>query len=130
RRLAGSRTDFGWVALAGTGRGTIWKVSTTVAPRPLDQTARLLPRVNSAIRETNIVLAGLFSFLNQNTGQQKATPRWEVRQDGRIIICTLQSGIPPTSFTESSAALAKSLETLVLGTRRKVLAQPGRIELR
>jgi hypothetical protein len=130
RRFTGSRADFGWVALTRAGRGTIWKVSTAATPLPLGQTARLMPRVKNIIRETNTVLAGLFSLLNQNTGQQKATPHWEVKQDGSIIICILQSEIPPASFTESSAVLAKSLETLALGTRRKVLAQPGRIELR
>jgi len=71
-----------------------------------------------------------YAFLNQETGERKTAPRWEVSLAGSAIICTLRSESTVTSFQESTAQLARSLETVVLATHRRVVAQPGRIELR
>ena len=130
RQLTGGQKGFGWVTLTQSERGSIWRVITTAAPPPHLQTTEVISRVETVVREANGVLAGLFSFLNQQTGENKPAPRWEVSQDGDTIICTLRSEMTPTSFQESTAQLARSLETVVLATRRRVIAQPGRIELR
>lgn len=130
RRLTGGQKTFGWVALTPSERGSIWRVITTVPSPPVRQTAQLISRVTTVVQETNAVLAGLFSFLNQQTGQDRKAPRWEISQNGDAIICTLRSEIPSTSFQETTAQLARSLEPVVLATRHRVVAQPGRIELR
>ncbi len=130
RRLTGGQKTFGWVALTRSERGSLWRVITTVPPPQVRQTAQLMSRVTSVVQEANAVLAGLFSFLNQQTGEDRGAPRWEISQVGNAIICTLRSEIPSTSFRETTTQLARSLEPVVLATRHRIVAQPGRIELR
>jgi hypothetical protein len=130
RQVAAGEEVFGWVTLGRSGRGSIWRVITTTPSSPPPETAQVLDRVKTVVQEVNAVLAGLYAFLNQETGERKTAPRWEVSLAGSAIICTLRSESTVTSFQESTAQLARSLETVVLATRRRVVAQPGRIELR
>jgi hypothetical protein len=130
RRVEAAEEVFGWVTFGRSGRGSIWRAVTTESRHTRPQTADAVDRVESVVQEANTILGGLYEFMNRQTGQKRTAPRWEVTQAGDVIICVLRSESPPSSFRETTSQLARSLEAVVLSTHRRVVAQPGRIELR
>jgi hypothetical protein len=129
RRIAGDQS-YGWVTFAETGLNREWRVLTSsTAARPVIS-ALLLQNIQEKLTKTNTLYEHLFAVLNRQTGARKTSPLWHMTSTKESIVCTLDSPLPANDFQRSTAALARDLESISLGSGLKIFTSDGKIELR
>jgi hypothetical protein len=125
----GTRGTFGWVSFPAAGAPGEWTVIHNNAPVSALPRIDALPRIRARVDEANATLQRIYGFLNAETGSRRPAPRWDVLSVDSSYVCVLQSSLPPESHAESSAQLAKRIESQLLGTGYLVEHRPGRIEV-
>jgi hypothetical protein len=121
---------YGWVDFRTARERGDWRVRTPVSSKSLPVSDAIIQQVRSRIDRVNHLLAQLFDHFNNETHQQKQSPRWVVETSGNAISCTLEGASQAEDFRQSSAYLAMDIESLVLGTNLDVTNAPGSIKMR
>lgn len=123
-------TDFGWSNLSDKTHNQSWRIV-----RRTGQQSKSIPpdvnrRIEASVQEMNYLLEQLFTHFNNQTGQQKTVPRWEMEISDTRIACSLNDPQYYDAFPESTRYLLNSLTSALLGTSFEVFYNPGRIEVR
>jgi hypothetical protein len=121
---------FGWVVFNSGGRNRVWEVVTAPPAPGSVMTARIRDGVRSRINHVNTVLLGLYGYFNEAARVHHQPPRWTMDSDAGALTCVLQNTSRPEAFGESTRALAKELESVVLGSGLGVVSGPGKIVIR
>jgi hypothetical protein len=129
-KLLGTAECYGWVNLSGTAKGRDWDIARLLGVSVADQLHRILPQVQLKVREINVKISRLFTHFNAKASQHQQPPQWQVQQSGATIICVLATNLPFDKFAETTRALSKSFDGILLGTDFRVVSKPGRIVLR
>ncbi len=122
--------QYGWVRLDASQGQRHWRVVPRGVSRPAEELARVLPAIVQRVEEVNAKLRRLFDHLNAKTSRHLPAPSWHVQSSNESIECRLETSLPADHFRESSALLAKRIESTVLGTTLRVHAAPGSIQVR
>ncbi len=125
-----SSERYGWVRLDASREHKQWRLLTRGAQRPSEELARVLPAIVQRIEEVNDKLRLLFDYLNRKTSRNLPAPSWRVQSSHDSISCVLETSLPVQHFRETSALLAKRIESMVLGTNLRVDGAPGAILVR
>jgi len=125
-----ARPSFGWVVFDNGKQNLSWVVTTAQLPEGSTVTGRIRENVRSKIIHANKVLLGLFAYFNLTKHSQRQAPQWVMVSGSDAITCTLQNTNRRDAFRESSRALAKELESVVLGSGLSVVIEPGIIVIR
>lgn len=125
---------YGWIRLTPGGEGKGWRVVRERPPAE-DEFARVLPAIVQRVQDVNAKVRFLFEHYGQKlsggeSSLQVAAPQWRIETTDERIQCVLETALPLEGFHESSALLAKRIEGAVLGTRLRVQAMPGRIDVK
>lgn len=126
----GERGVYGWISFPPTGSGGEWEVVHETMPLVPPATIDPLPRIRAGVDQANTTLQRIYAFLNAETGRKHPAPRWVIQPHNSSYVCVLRSSLPPESHAESTAQLAKRIESQLLGTGYSIRQRPGRIEVR
>ncbi len=129
-KLLGASQLYGWVNFESAVQGRDWGYAKLVGVALADQLQKVLPQMQRKVKDVNAKLTMLFEHFNKTSFERKAPPEWKVEQSGLTLRCILFSDISSEKFSETTQALAKTFESFVLGSELRVIAAPGRIEVR
>jgi len=112
----------GWIALS-KARG-LSRPERTAAP---DTTLpdELRKKIISRLASANRAYEQYFGYFNRLTGEQKSAPQWRPSEEGGSLRFTFSG--KETLFEESTQALVRDLEGLLLGRPFEVVASRGAI---
>ena len=122
--------EFGWLRLPEQTSGSDWSILEQAPRAATGPLADIVPRLRPILAGTNAALTSLFTHLNSTTGKRRGIPQWEIITTDSSMLVELHDGGESAAFAESSQLLAKRLESVLLGTQLRIIAQPGRIEIR
>lgn len=131
-RTRDASPEYGWIAGGPEADGRLWRKARNVAAggtRGPAAPPEFINRVRERVARTNEIIAEIYATVESTTGGKLQTPAWRVETEGATIRCLLFP-LPPDSARASSVLLGKHIEALTLGTRFRVTAAPGRIEVR
>lgn len=128
-RTQDASLDHGWLGGGPEEDGRLWR-------RPAKQAAAapageqdLIERIRERVGQTNTLISTIYTTVERVASRRIQPPQWSVVVDGSAIRCSL-APLPPDSARSSSFLLGKHIESLTLGTRYRVRATPGLIEVR
>ena len=124
---------YGWLDVTAGGEGKLWR-AVREGPRAEDEMTRVLPSIVQRVQEVNTKLRLLFEYYGETLSGERssrrvAAPQWRIETTAQRMRCVLETTLPLEGFRESSELLAKRIEGAVLGTRLRVQAMPGLIEV-
>ncbi len=126
-RAAGT-VHYGWVNLEEQQRGRVWSMPVARPVAAAVLTPSLTEGVRSRIEEANRVLAALFANFNSRFHANRPAPQWSIRSSADTLVCSLGGNTVVPG--ESTRALAREIENVLLGSRFRVDSTPGRITVR
>ena len=118
---------YGWLSLEERDRGRSWSPPVVIPQAPPVVTGPMTQEIQSRVAEANRVLSGLFTYFNTSLHAKRQPPRWTVQASGDSLLCALEGTTSPETFSESTKALVREIENVLLGSRLRVVTSPGRI---
>jgi len=115
----------GWAAL-GT-RGTDWE-KIEYGNEGRTASVDIESNIQIILMEANTLLDRIFNAINRKEKRNLTTPRWEFRREKDTMVCALNGASSP--FEESTMALKREIENLLLGTNLVVTVKENTIEIR
>ncbi len=129
-KCPGRSPAYGWVTFSLAAEGKQWGRSRGAFPPVSTIPARVRDSVQAELARTNEVLSRLFRFFNEQSGENRPTPHWELAVSGGSILCTLADASPERDFPQGTRTLIQSLQNDLLGTEFRVLQSSDGIEIR
>jgi hypothetical protein len=121
--------EYGWLAGGPEAHGTLRARPAGTAAEGAEARSGLVDRIKERVEQTNLIISRIYSTVEREASRRLQTPRWRVEVDGPAIRCSL-APLPADSARTSTVLLGKHIESLTLGTRFRVRATPGLIEVR
>lgn len=125
--VAGSA--FGWVNLRG-GENITWTIRRAATASAEKSLELLLPDIQRKLSSVNEQLAKLYDVWNRKTSESRTPPQWRLQPGRDTLVATLSGDSLAQFYKESTRWLSKDIELLLLGSRFRVTATTGRIEIR
>jgi hypothetical protein len=104
---------FGWL---NVNQSKYWQHFTGAHPIASDKMefpVYLVNSVQAQFEEYNRILQQLFSFFNQTSEPQKATPRWVLVIEGNRIICQLENKPEETNFEHTTLKIIDRIKKIM-----------------
>ena len=125
----GARPRFGWGILPAANAGSWWKrVNTQIVRQRLPAAA--YERIVARIHQLNQSLSRLHVILAKESGKAPTVPQWTLRQSGPVLECSLQPKKSIEAYRRTTAELAGSLQTYLIGTGYEAVQSGRGIEIR
>jgi hypothetical protein len=114
--LQGQPSRFGWLTPEGQRRGHDWQLlEPEKAATPL-LTPLLTSQLRGVIDRCNSNLSLLYEHFNRSAEHPLQSPVWRFRADGESARCVLQNMPAGTTYQETTRAIVKEFERILLGS--------------
>jgi hypothetical protein len=129
-RCPGRIPAYGWVSLSPATEKKEWSLEhAEVAVESLIPD-RLRDSVRTALERTNRVLLNLYRFFNQQGGENRAIPLWQLEESGVSLLCRLTGASTERDFPRSTRYLMMDIQNYLLGTDFAAFELSDGIEIR
>lgn len=120
---------FGWVGLRDGDR-KVWMISRAATPAATKTLDQFAPDIQRRLDSVNEKLTKLYEIWNRTSSEPRAVPQWRLILATDSLLAVLSGDSTAQFYKESTRWLSKELESLLIGTRFRVMSTTGHIEIR
>ena len=129
-KCPGRSPAYGWVTLSPAAEDKQWGLTHGVYTPESMIPGRVRDSVQAALVRINTILSSLYRFFNEQAGENRPTPHWQLDVSQVSLLCTLVDASPERDFPQGTRYLIKDLQNYLLGTDFGVFQSSDGIEIR